>query len=176
TVNVCETWNGSDYQMEIAMQTSTLPEILQPDGAKTVAYANGSTSGYGADGSYHGAEAVGSQTFDYVQATSAEQQASYDDPYYGVVTNGFGGPGLENPYSMSPMEPSLSPTPGALSLPVAALRHGLERRGVRFLVNDLVETARTPNGRRRFTGQRGNESVTVERIVGRVTDRVKFPT
>lgn len=168
-VQVCETWTGSDYQIQIAIGSSNDPELEAPDAAWTVVYANTVLEGYDRTAALQSAEYVGSSAFEYVNASSAEVQASYDDPYYGIYSAGGGGTGggCETECLAANVQSNRGPRAGvAVEAPAGSgspgLRHGVTRRGIRYLVNDLDEIAPAPGGNRRFRGKRGDTEVTVE--------------
>lgn len=168
-IDVCETWTGSDYDVQTTVRSSNSPELEAADAAPTVVYGNTYVEGYGSGGQFQDREYVGNSAFDYVNASSAEIQASYDDPYYGVRGSGGAGGGgggcetgcqLAYPFAVGRGYPSFAPNPAPLPGPPS--RHGVTRRGIRYLVNDLEEVESAPNGNRRFRGRRGDTALTLE--------------
>jgi len=85
TAHICETWTGSDYQAEVTQIGSSEPPSDFSEDVKTVVYQNGATSAYNATGTLLETQPVGATSFEFVAATEDERQASYSDPYYGVV-------------------------------------------------------------------------------------------
>lgn len=87
TVDICETWTGSDYAYQATEVGSSdnIPEL--PDDIQTSTYENGYVTGYSGSGSPTAtASSVGATAFDFLYADDATRQASYDYPYYGVAS------------------------------------------------------------------------------------------
>ncbi|HKG95105.1 MAG TPA: hypothetical protein VKA84_24520 [Gemmatimonadaceae bacterium] len=161
TVQICETWTGSDYQAQVTLTGSSRPaDVL--DTSKSIQYSGGMVSGYAADG---GASeepvAVGATAFDVVDATQAERDASYADPYYGVVVS-------EQPENPPPTcgTPETGPCKlndggGVLSvvrgLGAQTNDHGLKRGALKALLREAEEVDRSAAGHRRFKFVRGDE-------------------
>lgn len=178
SARVCETWTGSDYSARITSTGSSEPASEYSDSTAAVTYEAGTTTGYTATGAptTDGAEVIGADAFDVVQATAAERQASYDAPYYGVYSGGGGGGGggdecldceigLRQPAANVVTAAGVpGGTPGGVadSMVGRFVRHGLSRRGVRALVDDKDEIARSPLGRRRFRSMAGDEETIIE--------------
>src|SRR5437870_4587177 len=93
TGDYCENWRSGDYQVQVALTGSNASTFAEPDAARAVVYSGGSVEGYDASGQYQQGDYAGASAFEYVDATSDEQQASYDNPYYGVWSGGGGGGG-----------------------------------------------------------------------------------
>lgn len=88
TARICETWTGSDYNAEITQVGSSEPASDYSEDMPTVVYQSGGTTPYdGSAGQMEAASGVGANSFEFVAATSDEQQASYNDPYYAVVAD-----------------------------------------------------------------------------------------
>lgn len=165
TVEVCETWTGSDYDVRTRTVGSSenLPDFT--DEVQHADYLGGSVTGYDQNGVVTATpSSVGSTAFDFVNADDATQQASYDDPYYGIYSGGGGGGGS----CVDPNDPDCPPAQtsrtrsASASIAVSARqfpKHGLSRRGVRALVDDADEITPPSPGRRRFRKLRGDEEV-----------------
>jgi hypothetical protein len=159
TVNVCQTWTGSDYVWR--GETVGSSEFYQTvrDAVQHTEYQNGSVTGFAGDGSQStGPSSVGATAFDMVQADQATRDASADDPYYGVYSGGGGDcvTDCQQVMSRAPLAPSFGVVPGNAPQFRA---HGLTRRGVRALVDDMAEIARSREGHRRFRKMRGEDEV-----------------
>lgn len=159
TVDVCETWTGSDYRVRMRLAGSSENGPHSTDAVQHADYEYGSVTGYDANGSISGeASSVGPTAFDFLYADEATRQASYDDPYYGV----YGGSGCLDPSSPGceqPMASRVGPT-SSTARPDSArrfVRHGVTRRGVRALVDAAEEVAPTAEGDRRFRKVKGDE-------------------
>lgn len=158
TVDVCETWTGSDYQYQaLAVGSSdNLPDFV--DSVQSVSYNAGNVTGYAPSGSESApASAVGATAFDFLYADAATRQASYDYPYYGV-----GSPDqsacLQAPCpNMSVVATSTSSEASDTLRRYA--KHGLTRRGVRALVENAEEISASVEGYRRFRSVRGRETI-----------------
>jgi hypothetical protein len=86
TARICEQWTGSDYNAEITKIGSSEPPSDYAEDVGTVIYQAGTTSDYDGSGSQmEGPGSVGANSFEFVAATSDEQQASYNEPYYAVI-------------------------------------------------------------------------------------------
>lgn len=147
TVQVCQTWTGSDYIMS-TQQVSTNDPVANDEGAeRTIEYANGQIAAYNAAGGLVGApDDVGATAFEAVDASNEERQASYDFPHYGVLGGGGGG-GCANCW--------LRADTGQVRLPVT-------RPGVRKLIAGMEENRTLVEGYRRFRGRRGDADVTID--------------
>ncbi len=149
TVDVCESWTGSDYQYQ-ALAVGSSDNLPDLDAVQAVTYdGGGNVAGYDASGSTSApADAVGPTAFDFLYADDATKQASYDYPYYGVAS--------PDPYtSRCPQEPcaamSISASVETIADTVRRFaRHGLTRRGVRALVDNAEEISLSSEGYRRF--------------------------
>ena len=164
TMLVCETWTGSDYVVEETALGSAWNAWRDADPSQTVVYESGTITGYAANGSMvHAPVDAGPTAFDYMHVDEATRQASYDDPYWAVYASGAGNCGG---YQCRIEGPRGAPAP---SVRVAAgtgpdtarrfMRHGLERRGVRALVEDAEEIGRSAAGHRQFRKRRGDAEV-----------------
>jgi hypothetical protein len=182
TVDVCESWTGSDYDYQAtgAGSSDNLPGF--GDTVQTVTYQGGYVTGYTqSGGSASDPSPVGSTSFDFVKADDPTRQASYDDPYYGVSSHDpstcLQAPcpttmAVKAQQAALPPSGALSPIPLRLSASAGLsdtlfTRHGLSRRGVRALVNDSEEITPSAEGYRRFRTITGN--VTLVRSIDRVT-------
>lgn len=159
TVDVCESWTGSDYQYQ-ALAVGSSDNLPDLDAVQTIMYDGaGNVAGYDASGSVSApADAVGPTAFDFLYADDATKQASYDYPYYGVAS--------PDPYtSTCPQEPCAAMSVSANVETIADTvrrfaRHGLTRRGVRALVDAAEEISRSSEGYRRFRSVRATETIT----------------
>lgn len=183
TMQVCETWTGSDYVMEETTVGSAWNAWRDADSAQTVVYSNGQITGYAADGgSVHAPVPAGPTAFDYMQVDAETRQASYDDPYYAVYSDGGGSCGgldcrIQRPAGA--ITPSMQVVASADADTGKTARkftkHGLKRRGVRALVDGATEIGRSAAGHRRFRKQRGDAEVvltldsTTELLIGEET-------
>jgi hypothetical protein len=151
TVDVCETWNGSDYVYQATTSGSSDNVPGFPDTVLTVAYGSGYVTGYDATtGVASGASPVGQTAFDFVKADAATRQASYDYPYYGVSS--------PNPSRLLRIQAyPLQAATAADSEPFG--RHGLTRKGVRALVDSAEEISPSTQGYWRFRSIRGDRTV-----------------
>jgi hypothetical protein len=167
TVDICETWTGSDYIHSAVTVGSSDNLVSVPDTVQIVTYANGVQSGLDAAGNdVNASQAAGSTLFDYMNADQATIQASYDDPYYGVGSGSNTGPFCDDPTycggGTNAKSPSNAPSLSAVSSPQDSAkfsRHGLKRRGVRALVDDMEEIDPAPDGGRRFRKTRGTDEI-----------------
>lgn len=94
---------------------------------------------------------AGSSLFDAVNADSYQIQASYDDPYYGIRALGgtVGGGGSCPPNcEMAKGRPSRNNV--AFGEHEKFTKHGIRRKGVRALVDNMEEMPKSPDGNRRF--------------------------
>lgn len=150
TVDVCEDWTGSDYVYEARMMgSSDNAEIV--DDVQSVSYGSGYITGYNAWGGTTVASVeAGPTSFDFLNASEATRQASYDYPYYGVSSPDAGCMGCVAPTSRSPVEPGDKSSTQSGVPAVAFARHGLTRVAVRALVDGAEEIARSKEGLRRF--------------------------
>jgi hypothetical protein len=179
TVDVCESWTGSDYDYQAtgAGSSDNVPGFA--DTVQTVTYQGGYVTGYTETGaSASNPSPVGSTSFDFVYADNPTRQASYDDPYYGISSHD---PGtcLQPPCPVM-LRAQAPPQQGSASALTPLIvrsnlglqdtlftRHGLSRRGVRALVNESEEIAPSPQGYRRFRTIAGD--VTTVRSIDPVT-------
>jgi hypothetical protein len=148
TFSVCATWVGTDYTVRAERTGSSEWALSVADSTASVEYGGGVVSGYGTDGSANATgTSVGETMFDFVGADATLRQASYDDPYYGVYSGGDGNTCV--PTAGQPCPLSSTRSDGKYT------NHGLSRRGVRALVNNMTELGRGSKGERRFRGMRG---------------------
>jgi hypothetical protein len=161
TIDVCETWTGSDYvyQATTAGSSDNVPGFA--DTVRTVTYQSGYVTGQdAADNTSAPASPVGATSFDFLQADAATRQASYDYPYYGISS-----PDPTPSSCVSPPCPVYSQSAGASTTNTVQnaepfSRHGLRRRGFRALVDSSEELTRSTEGYRRFRTQNGNRTLT----------------
>jgi hypothetical protein len=86
TSHICEQWTGNDYNAEITQTGTSEPVSDYSEDVGTVIYQTGTTSAYDKSAQQmEGPGGVGATSFEFVAATSDEQQASYNEPYYAVV-------------------------------------------------------------------------------------------
>ncbi|MGI8619883.1 MAG: hypothetical protein ACR2L6_12485 [Gemmatimonadaceae bacterium] len=142
TASVCETWTGSDYNVEVTQIGSSEPASDFSEDIKTAVYQNGTTSAYDNLGGFAESQPdVGPTGFEFVAATAEEKQASYNDPYYGV---------------MASSDPACAVPPCALqnSAPSHAAGVGigpeLRRPALKALLKGKAELGLSPEGYRRF--------------------------
>lgn len=179
TVDVCESWTGTDYQYEARMVGSS-DNVELVDDVQSVSYASGYITGYGASGSptVSSVEA-GPTAFDFMNADDATRQASYDYPYYGVSSPDAGCSGCVALISRSSAVPGDTASRQAATEALPFARHGLTRVAVRALVNGADELPRSREGWRRFRKTTAEETtifsvdpltqlVVAEEIAGRV--------
>lgn len=160
TVDVCETWTGSDYQYQ-AVAVGSSDDIPDRDAVQSLAYDAANLTGYDASGAESApASDVGPTSFDFMYADESTRQASYDYPYYGVASPDPSTCLVEPCPSMSrgAREGSTMQLAPVDSLPRFA-RHGLTRRGVRALVESSDEITRSSDGHRRFRAVLGTETI-----------------
>lgn len=167
TVDICETWTGSDYTHSAVGVGSSENLVSVPDTVQIVTYAAGVQTGLdAAGGDVNATQSAGATLFDYMNADQATIQASYDDPYYGIAGGSTTGPYCDDPTACSAgtnaKTPANAPSLSAAPSPTEKFtRHGLARRGVRALVDDMDEIDRAPDGGRRFRKMRGADEVTL---------------
>lgn len=85
TVDVCESWTGSDYTYTAtgAGSSDNVPGFASE--VQSAEYQSGYITGYASDGSAATQPvSAGGTSFDFLYADDATRQASYDYPYYGV--------------------------------------------------------------------------------------------
>lgn len=169
SVDVCETWTGSDYKYSaIALGSSdNIPGLT--DTVQSVGYDAGGVAGYTTSGApATNASEVGPSAFEFMNADDPTRQASYDYPYYGVSS--------PDPVACTrPPCPAMSVgTPndrnGSTILKSDILsgdstkrfaRHGITRLGVRALVENATEILPSAEGYRRFRFRRGSVTSTL---------------
>ena len=149
TVDICETWIGNDYRWAVHTVGTSERAAGVYDMARDAAYASGVL--YVAEqGTVLSSQQVGSNLFDTFNADASQVQASYDDPYYGIVA------AESCPLGTCAML-RVGEQPGSAGAPPARdtlfKRHGVTRRGVRALVEGMHDMGRSPDGLRRFTKQ-----------------------
>jgi len=156
TVDICESWTGSDYTYQATLAGSADNVALFPDTIPVVAYQNGYITAYDAANNISSdATSAGGTSFDFVKADASTKQASFDYPYYAISS--------PDPTPSSCIQ---APCPAMLrSAPQSAARdeqamppdhHGLRRRGFRVLVDSAAELPPSADGLRRFRSLRGN--------------------
>jgi len=155
---VCEIWNGADYQYKVTtVAESDANPALPAEQVVGASFSAGSLTPTTISGAAVGpSETIDPTTFAMVQATAAEQQASIDDPYYGVFS-GCQPPIIQCEPSGSVTGANAMVVPGDLGGRYA--RHGVRRRGVRALIDRAEEVGRGIGGERRFREQRGDGEV-----------------
>jgi hypothetical protein len=157
TVDICESWTGSDYTYQATLVGSSDNVALFPDTIPVVTYEAGYITGYdAADNVSSDASSVGGTSFDFVKADAATKQASFDYPYYAISS-----PDPTPSSCVQPPCPVMERTAGqSPNMDAQASQgsdhHGLRRRGFRALADSAVELTRGPGGLRRFQSSRGD--------------------
>lgn len=140
TARVCETWTGSDYNVEVVQVGSSEPPSEYSEDIKTVVYQSGATTAYDVYGNFAASQPdVGPTSFDFVAADDSERQASYNDPYYGVMAS-------EDPNCVEGC--LLMSMSGEVSAP--ATIPGIRRAALKGLLKGKTEIAPSAEGFRRF--------------------------
>lgn len=154
TVDVCETWTGSDYQYQ-AVGVGSSDDVPEKDAVQSLTYSAGNLTGYDISGAESApASEVGPTSFDFMYADQSTRQASYDYPYYGVAS-----PGCPQTCAIQTSLGSNSDLAGPADAFAQYTRHGLTRLGVRAIVDASEEISRSPGGDRRFRATRGSETI-----------------
>jgi hypothetical protein len=151
TARICETWTGSDYNVEVVQLGSSEPPSDYAEDIKTVVYQNGTTTAYDVYGNFAESQPdVGATSFDFVAADDSERQASYNDPYYGVMAS-------EDPNCTEGC--LLMSVSGESSAPAA--NPGIRRGALKGLLKGKTEIAPSAEGFRRFeqVSARGDRSI-----------------
>lgn len=168
TANVCETWTGSDYTMQVTQTGSSEPVSEYSEDVKTVLYTNGQTTPYAADNTaIETGSDVGTTSFDFGQATASEQQASYNDPYYGIAQDSAHTPCPGDPTAIICNGTPSSSSRGSASVAgrlaangIPLLReHHLQRKALRALMSDKEEILPSIEGFRRFRSVIGDQEL-----------------
>jgi len=178
TVNVCESWTGSDYDYQVSGAGSSDNVLGFADTVQTVAYQSGYVTGYTQSGAVAADPTNVGTLFDFVVADDPTRQASYDDPYYGVSSHDPSTclqppcPVMLRAQAALPAGDivALRPSGGRSNAAVQDTlftRHGLSRKGVRALVNTADEITPSLQGYRRF--QTVKNGVTTLRSIDPVT-------
>ena len=182
TLDICETWTGSDYVHNVHNVGSSerLQALVNP--LMDTHYDAGFITGSAVDGSQQtSAAAVGGTAFDFVLADQAAIEASEDEPYYAVFTphvscdptpggiscNSTGVSGTATALSRSASNAlnqaeadtsaKITRTDSSDAKEARKARHGIKRRGVRMLVGGMEDAGRTSSGNRRFRSVKGTE-------------------
>lgn len=152
-VEVCQSWNGSDY----AHRVTTISDSDEwngqtADDARTRLYSGGRMAALDSYGSEVAAVHVEPNLFDALGTPPEIRQASYDDPWYGITGGGGGGERCPDPTQINcePMQTIVDGVPGAS--PGGQARGGgpLTRRGIRALLAGAQEIDATDPSTRRF--------------------------
>lgn len=153
TIDLCETWNGTDYIWKFVTVGTSEAESGVCDMARDASYDAGMITVTN-KGSYVSTQPVGATLFETFNADPGLVQASYDDPYYGIRALGGdigadpgGGACTTCLYSRAPSQGSAS---GAALTDTLFRRHRISRRGVRGLVESMDEAGLSSDGLRRF--------------------------
>jgi hypothetical protein len=158
TVDVCESWNGTDYNYQASAVGSSDNVSGLIDSVQTTQYQNGQVTGYTPSGNEATSSmSTGGSSFDFVYADNGTRQASADYPYYGIGAPDEGSC-LHPPCPVTSVlssfdrvdASSVRPTQDNASTTAPFGKHGLKRHGVRALVDDAEEISRSPEGFRRF--------------------------
>jgi hypothetical protein len=160
TVDVCESWTGSDYiyQATTVGSSDNVPGFA--DTVPTVTYQSGYVTGYDAwNNTSAPAGSVGSTSFDFVKADPETRQASYDYPYYGVSSpDPTPSSCVQPPCAVQSVSVAVQSPNKSTQVPPPFARYGLSRRGVRALVDSSEELTPSPQGYRRFRSTRGSRT------------------
>lgn len=154
-VQVCQTWTGSDYQFQVVTSSNTenatneVPETIQ-----SAAFTGGQLLAGDASMNLVGQEPIDATLFDAVNATPDLRDASFDDPYYGVSGGGGGGSNCPDPQQIQCEQPEIREG-GPVAAPGRFERHGIQRRGVRALLDQAEELPAVVPAQRRFLVRRG---------------------
>lgn len=144
TAQVCESWTGNDYQVEVTEIGSSEPPSDFAEDVKTTVYQYGATSAYDGSGSFVDSQPdVGVNGFEFMAATPQEQQASYDEPYYGVIQNSANCTTPPCPVLNRQATVSTSATQASVGEP-------FKRLVLRHLLEGMSETTPSVEGYRRF--------------------------
>jgi len=165
TSAICETWTGSDYYLRSTRIGSSEPASETSEEVRTVVYSAGSTTAYLADGTpLAPAQSVGPDAFAFGQATEAERQASYNDPYYGIAQSQQPGGCPNDPTAIICTSTSQLPSSeGAFrSVGSTIKEHGHRRRALKALLRDKDEVPGAPPGMRRFRSVAGDEETFID--------------
>jgi len=153
TVDVCESWSGSDYQYQAVAVGSSDNDPALVDSVQTITYQAGYATGYTPAGNAAApSTSVGATAFDLLYADNSTRQASYDNPYYGMSSPDPAAC-LQPP---CPLMSRVAPSRVELNGPSKDLnvgqftRHGLTRVGIRALLDNAEEIAPSSQGYRRF--------------------------
>ena len=154
-VQVCQTWTGSDYQFQVVTTSNTenatndVPETIQ-----SAAFTGGQLLAGDASMNLVGQEPIDATLFDAVNASPDLRDASFDDPYYGVSGGGGGGSNCPDPQQIQCEQPEMREG-GPVAAPGRFERHGIQRRGVRALLDQAEELTAVVPALRRFLVRRG---------------------
>ena len=155
TLEICQTWTGSDYRWAVRTIGTSERSSGTYDMARDAAYENG-TLFTAEQGSIVHTQPSQSSLFEIVNASAAQIQASYDDPYYGVVA--------EEPCQIRACGATLRADEASRVMTGSEFRrHGVTRRGIRALVEAMEESGVSHDGFRRFVsaGQEGIRTLLV---------------
>lgn len=158
TANVCETWTGNDYTVYAKVVGSSDNVSGFPEDVQGADYQAGAITPFAANDQPVGATAsVAPTAFDLMLADSAQRQASYDDPYYGVraVDSCTGGAVICQPAVQLLGEADATGPP-------------VNRRGIRKLVEGALELPRGTGLVRRFSRVKGD--IAREYLIDPVTE------
>jgi len=159
TVDICESWTGSDYTYQATLAGSADNVPLFPDTIPVVTYQAGYITGYDAANNISSdASSAGGTSFDFVKADASTKQASFDYPYYAISSpDPTPSSCIHAPCPVMLRAAVQSPNKDDQAAPALA-HHGLSRRGFRALVDGAVELPPFANGLRRFQSSRGNRT------------------
>lgn len=154
-VQVCQTWTGSDYQFQVVTTSNTENATNEvPETVQSAAFSGGQLLAGDAALNLIGQESVDATLFDAVNAPQDLRDASFDDPYYGVSGGGGGGSNCPDPQQIQCEQPEMREG-GPVAAPGRFERHGIQRRGVRALLDQAEELPAVVPAVRRFLVRRG---------------------
>lgn len=163
TIDVCETWTGSNYRWKFVTLGTSERESGVYDMTRDLSYDAGYMSVMQQQ-AVVATDATSTPTlFDSFNTESSLRLAATDDPYYGIRSLGGSAPG-GGCCEFLQAAPSRLPEGStglqrAVTVPARRFgavqdgkhtRHGLRRRGVRALVDSAAEEPRGASGVRRF--------------------------
>lgn len=145
TVQVCETWTGSDYDFQVRTTGSSDELAGFPDSIATVQYRAGHVAGFAKTGeSVTAPGEVGATSFDFVTAEPVQVSASYSDPYYAVLANEDPGSGGDDGGGGGDCGQSCQPSVSIAG--GSGVGHGVRRRALRAVLAAHHEIEKSPEG------------------------------
>lgn len=177
TARVCETWTGFDYVVDVEQVGSSEPRSEVSDPMYSARYGGGQATLLDAYGNpVSDPTTVSSDAFSLGLASAEERQASYNDPYYGILQSDepSGCPGdptaivcNSTPAAITQLEPGVAAIASAApanphSAQVGKKEHKLKRKALRALLAASNELPAAANGNRRFGRIDGDVETTIE--------------